>query len=193
MKKFKKGAQGVGTLIIFVALILVSGIAAGVLITTGNVFQSKSLETSNLVEEKLVGGVDIVQITVEGVQDGAVNETVDTFYITVRTAIGSGPIKLEDLFATLDTETGSYFFEAFLGGLPGPNDYQITYLSNAGVAQNDGYILKGELVELAITAPQNLSEEDTIQVGLTGATITTADASITFPSAMVQNRVILYP
>ena len=52
-KESKKAAEGIGTLIIFIALILVAAVAAGVLIQTASSLQSKSLDVGRQSQEKI--------------------------------------------------------------------------------------------------------------------------------------------
>ncbi len=49
----KQGAQGIGTLIIFIALILVAAVAAGVLLQTASSLQSKSLDVGRQSMQKI--------------------------------------------------------------------------------------------------------------------------------------------
>ena len=73
----KKAAQGVGTLIIFIALILVSAVAAAVLISTASSFQSKAFDVGRQAQEKITTAVEVVQVKVSDVSDGVINATTD--------------------------------------------------------------------------------------------------------------------
>ena len=59
----KKGAQGIGTLIIFIAMILVAAVAAGVLIQTASSLQSKSLDVGRQSQEKVTTDIDVVSVS----------------------------------------------------------------------------------------------------------------------------------
>ena len=196
MTKFiqsKKGAQGVGTLIVFISLILVSGIAAAVLTTTATSIQSKAYDIGGQTDEKITRGLEVVQVFTDDVSDGSINETVDNIKMNVRLAVGSEAIKLEDIIVTLDTESSSNVFEAYPGGLPLPIHFQTTYLTNNAIAQNTGYIMPGELVEIAIVTPVNITEQESFKVGFTGSNLFTNIISITTPNAMVRHTTKLYP
>ncbi len=65
-KNNNKASQGIGTLIIFIALILVAAVAAGVLIQTASSLQSKSLDVGRQSQEKITTDIDVVQVFVNG-------------------------------------------------------------------------------------------------------------------------------
>ena len=83
----KKAAQGVGTLIIFIALVLVSAIAAAVLISTASSFQSKAFDVGRQAQEKITTAVEVVQVKASDVSDGNINGTaLDAYSMRVRLA-----------------------------------------------------------------------------------------------------------
>ncbi|QZP36535.1 archaellin/type IV pilin N-terminal domain-containing protein [Halobaculum magnesiiphilum] len=87
----ERGQVGIGTLIVFIAMVLVAAIAAGVLINTAGFLQSKSQETgqqsSKQVSNRLQEVVTVGQVS--GSEVTAVN-------VTVTQAPGAGEIDLEN-------------------------------------------------------------------------------------------------
>ena len=87
----ERGQVGIGTLIVFIAMVLVAAIAAGVLINTAGFLQSKSQETgqqsSKQVSNRLQEVVTVGQVS--GNEVTAVN-------VTVTQAPGAGEIDLSN-------------------------------------------------------------------------------------------------
>lgn len=189
----KKGAQGVTILIVFIAIILVSGITAAVLVQTATGFQSQSTGVSKQTQEKITKGIEIVQITASDASDGSINGTADILSILTRLSIGSTAINLDNLLVTIDSTSDSSLFEINPFGLPNPTYYDVTYLSNGGIALRDGYIQSGELVRIEVVSPANILEGEKFEVGFIGENIQSIIYDVTTPNAMVQNMIQLYP
>ncbi|SFG06861.1 flagellin FlaB [Halopelagius inordinatus] len=91
-----RGQVGIGTLIVFIAMVLVAAIAAGVLVNTAGFLQATAQDAGQESVNKVTNRVDVVS------QHGIVNETssgdlaVDSLNLTVRLAAGSGSVSLED-------------------------------------------------------------------------------------------------
>ena len=88
-----KGQVGIGTLIVFIAMVLVAAIAAGVLINTAGLLQSQAEATG---EESAQQVSDRVQVsTVTGtVEDVASEDRVNRLNLTVLRSPGAGDINL---------------------------------------------------------------------------------------------------
>src|SRR3989339_1701732 len=110
-KNFKNGAEGIGTLIIFIAMILVAAVAAGVLIQTASSLQSKSLDVGRQSQEKITTDIEVIQVYVTDTSDGSISQAVsnrsDNVTMVVRLGSGSSAIKLSDLLLRMDTQAGS--------------------------------------------------------------------------------------
>ena len=88
-----RGQVGIGTLIVFIAMVLVAAIAAGVLINTAGLLQSQAEATG---EESAQQVSDRVQVsTVTGtVEDVASEDRVNRLNLTVLRSPGAGDINL---------------------------------------------------------------------------------------------------
>ncbi|WP_148413385.1 flagellin A1 [Haloferax sp. KTX1] len=99
-----RGQVGIGTLIVFIAMVLVAAIAAGVLVNTAGFLQATAEDAGQQSVNKVTNRVDVVNA------HGLVNKTgeertVDQIFLTVRLAAGSGSVSLEDTTVKYLSET----------------------------------------------------------------------------------------
>jgi len=88
MDRKNVGAIGIGAMIVFIAMVLVAGIAASVLIQTSSRLETQALATGSETTEEVAGGIAIDDIT------GHVATDIDMLAITVRVRAGSPDIDL---------------------------------------------------------------------------------------------------
>ncbi|QZP36845.1 archaellin/type IV pilin N-terminal domain-containing protein [Halobaculum magnesiiphilum] len=117
-----RGQVGIGTLIVFIAMVLVAAIAAGVLINTAGFLQSKSQETGQQSSKQVSDRLQEVS-TVGSVNDAG--DAVDIVNVTVTQAPGAGEIDIHNATVTWIGPSGtdqliantSAEYESLAGGL----------------------------------------------------------------------------
>ena len=95
----KRAEMGIGTLIIFIALLLVAAIAAGVLIQTSGSLQEKALSTGDQAEGQIATNSRVIEVSAT---DGRAGE-LRNFTQIMKLAPGSEAIKLEQALLTINT------------------------------------------------------------------------------------------
>ncbi len=90
----KKGAVGIGTLIIFIAMVLVAAIAAAVLINVSGILQQKSMATGKEAIEQVSG--NLVVVGIRGNTDAGKTNIVN-LNLTITAAAGAGRVDLSQL------------------------------------------------------------------------------------------------
>jgi flagellin FlaB len=97
----ERGQVGIGTLIVFIALVLVAAIAAGVLINTAGFLQTQAQSTGEESTEQV--STNLVFLSTTGIVDSnGINET----RTTVQLGPGSSAIDLDDATVSVFTDDG---------------------------------------------------------------------------------------
>ena len=108
----ERGQVGIGTLIVFIAMVLVAAIAAGVLINTAGLLQSQAEATGQETSEQVSDRLQVATVTgtaedieVDSETDARINQT----NLTVFRSPGAGDINLEnviiEVFANGESDT----------------------------------------------------------------------------------------
>jgi len=95
-----RGQVGIGTLIVFIAMVLVAAIAAGVLINTAGLLQAQAQQTG---EETTAEVSDVFQVGKVVGSETTGNGEIDVLNASVRLSSGSDPINLSEASYTIET------------------------------------------------------------------------------------------
>ncbi|MDS0219825.1 flagellin [Haloarcula sp. S1AR25-5A] len=115
-----RGQVGIGTLIVFIAMVLVAAIAAGVLINTAGFLQSSAEETGQQSSDQVTNRLQLVNAVGENINDNG----IETVRLTVKRAPGAANIDIGSTIAQWVDSTGSYDLTVDDEGDPTTADYQ---------------------------------------------------------------------
>ena len=90
-----RGQVGIGTLIVFIAMVLVAAIAAGVLINTAGLLQSQAEATGEESAQQVTDRVVVSTVTGEADEVGG-EDRIDRINATVLRSPGAGDINLNN-------------------------------------------------------------------------------------------------
>lgn len=94
------GAIGIGAMIVLIAMILVAGIAASVIIQTSNTIQLQALQTGQKTTKEVSSGISVFEITglVYNASGSSTLENITKLAITIKPRPGSDDIDLNNTY-----------------------------------------------------------------------------------------------
>ena len=92
-KRSKEGDMGIGTMIIFIAMVLVAAVAASLLISTAGSLNQQAQETGRLAQQDVSSGFVVVE-TIGAVYN---NQYITDIYIKLRLSAGSPAIDMDNV------------------------------------------------------------------------------------------------
>ena len=103
MRSDNRAQVGIGTLIIFIAMVLVAAVAAAVLIQTSGVLQQKAQATGKETVQEVSSNFAITQII--GSRSISTSNDLEYLNLTVKVMAGAEAIDLRQVIITLQNET----------------------------------------------------------------------------------------
>ncbi|WP_247006626.1 archaellin/type IV pilin N-terminal domain-containing protein [Halorientalis litorea] len=142
-----RGQVGIGTLIIFIALVLVAAVAAGVLINTGGQLESRASDTGDDAQAQVSNQVDVVSAT--GV-DKSVHGSMERIELVLKKSAGSDDIDLEDMTIQYRSGSAAANLEHTTGTADGES-FSTTHIAGTGGAASPTVLNEtSERVEIRI-------------------------------------------
>lgn len=188
----KKAEMGIGTLILFIAMILVAAIAAGVLIQTATNLQSKALETGSRSTRQVSTAVGTVLVYGEDASDSS----IDSIFQNVKLVAGSEPVKLNDSVISVDLNNASedltYSSTEACDASVASGSFAAKYLINAS-EHLAGYISVGDVVQLCYALPNPVGEDQNLRITFIPKVGSVMTIRAVTPEVMTTKRVFLYP
>ncbi len=192
-----QGLMGIGTLIIFISVILVAAVAAGVLISTGGSLQQKALVTGNQAEEGVATGVEVVTVHGEDSSNSGTPHELTRLTMIMRMGSGSEPINLNNSVIMLDTPTTtqsmSYNETVSEGGLASTTTHYVIIYAKLGPQHEDGYMQRGDVAQILIKPSTNVGENEKIRIHFIPRVGTVTEVQFITPDTMTEKKVFLWP
>jgi flagellin-like protein len=160
---------GIGTLIVFIALVLVAAIAAGVLINTAGLLQNQAESTGQESTEQVSSGLEVVSASV-GVDSSSPPSPNAAPELTLQLSAGSDPVDLAELRIDVAGDTGGVTslisgdgYTTSSGVLEDGSEFGTITLSafNSG---NSNLLDAGDEVQLTITTADGSQTTEIIKV-----------------------------
>ena len=174
-----KAQSGIGTLIVFVAMLLVAAVAAGVLIQTTGSLQNRALTTGSQSQSQISTHLDVIKVTGFNGTDSA----IENISVLIRLAPGSDNIYLNNTVITLDRASSSTNIAR--------SSIVVSYIS-AGSTAND-YLKLGDLVELTFDVGTALSGSEKVKLTIIPKVGIPTTVEFTTPEVIADYKISLYP
>lgn len=127
MTRSRRAQVGIGTLVVFLAMVLVASIAAGVLLNTTGALQSQTGATGEQSSDQVLDRIQVVGQTGAGIQDGAVG----LVNLTVTRGPDAEDVDLRSVTVTWVGPHGSYNVASdAAAGTAGEAAFAVTALSD---------------------------------------------------------------
>lgn len=155
-----RGQVGIGTLVVFIAMVLVAAVAAGVLINTASFLQATAEDAGKESIDRVVNSVDVVtaagHVTPE-VNNNVENGTVDTIRLWIRPRAAAGEINVSRLTVKWVGDRAGRTL-TFAGSDPAApstaSDAHSTFNASVGIGDGDMILERGEEFVLYLNVSQ---------------------------------------
>ena len=196
MRLKNRGEMGIGTLIIFVSLILMTAIAAGVVMSMTGSLQNKALITGRAT----TGETSTAIIMMEAFGGDGRNEVINYWYYIMKLSSGAEALRLDEtlLSTSMSEDDNSYQYDANI------NCYNQTNVSSynngfgvvyeiKGSFYKNGYMNIGDVVTFCHKAFRNILPGETSMATFTPIMGVPLKTEITLPMVIADERIALYP
>lgn len=195
----ERAQVGIGTLVVFLSMVLVASVAAGVLINTAGLLQGQAAATGDESTASVSDRLLVIGQTGEHIQGGSVG----TVNLTVTTGPGADAIDLRNVTVTWVGPDGAYnVLNDRAAGANGGPAYHVTALSDpdgSAPVLNEAddrmiltFDLGGDDVDSVAEFGSRLEESDMVKVTITTGDGASTTTRLAVPASIVgRNAVVL--
>ena len=184
---------GVGTLIVFIAMVLVAAVAAAVLINTTGTLQQRAQSTGKEATQEVSSNLKVLNVYGLRADGDGPPTDVNEFKINAELAAGALPVDLSKLIVRWSNGTSSfnYVWAATQSNSSSPKQFEITCIRGA-CSDSDPVMKSGDLVEIYFSMPaaSYLATRTSVEVTLTPETGSPVQADFKTPSTYGSDTVI---
>ena len=192
----KKAEMGVGTLIIFIAMLLVAAVAAGVLLQTASSLQQKALSTGQQSKAEISTNARVIEVSAV---DASSDSTVENFSMQMKLSPGSDPMKLAEVTLTFNTDntttTLTYDNSSNLSSFAtagGTGTFVVQYLIN-GTNHIAGNLQRGDVIRMYWAAQAPIGEDQHVRINFIPKIGAATLVEFNTPDVMSTKTVYVYP
>jgi flagellin FlaB len=199
----ERGDIGVGTLIIFIAMVLVAAVAATVLIYTTGSLQQKATKTSKEATQQISSNIVVEQVIGDRHNDVPMEDWIQDIIIRIKPDVGTTSIDLRQVIVSVQDETNRldiYYDDP-------ENTSRLTYSASPIRDEDKSFATvpvmnSGDLIEIklnqtsltGLTGPMELKPRKTIFLALSQERGQAVNLEITTPNSYGVNEFVqLYP
>jgi archaeal flagellin FlaB len=155
----ERGDIGVGTLIIFIAMVLVAAVAATVLIYTTGALQQKATKTSKEATQQISSNIVVEQVL--GDRGESSNQSINDLLIRLKPDVGTTSIDLRQVIVTIMDSTKRYDLNYSSDTYNSSNSSNSTNTTYTAIAVRDEdssftnttpVLNSGDLIEIQVSA-----------------------------------------
>jgi len=155
MKGDEEADIGIGTLIIFIAMVLVAAVAASVLIQTAGLLQQQAQDTGFEAREEVSGGLEIVSVVGDRHTDGndsaSNSDTLQVLELRIQLTAGSPDIDFDNLVIKITDGTDELDLTMNASGTTQSHASASYFVATAirdsdSTWSNDNVITRGDLI-----------------------------------------------
>jgi archaeal flagellin FlaB len=186
--KSNKGETGIGTLIIFIAIVLVAAIAASVLLGTAGSLQQKALNTGRQTQQEVSSGLQVITTSAQSGLDG----NVENFEMLVKLSAGSNPMAINDTTITFDTKNSSQTLTYASGAAASGTNFILTY-SKTGPDYLANFVSVGDIIKIQFNSTYSITQSQSVKIKLVPKRGVIVPVEFVTPDVISTQRVSLYP
>jgi flagellin FlaB len=192
--KTDRGQVGIGTLIVFIAMVLVAAIAAGVLVNTAGFLQATAEDAGQESVNKVTNRVDVVS-THGMVTNASGTNYINYLNVTVRMAAGSGSVSLQNTtikyLSGAQAETLTYSESAADSLSTTDGEFNVTKINDDDTSYKTGAVLNSQSDRFEIRIDTGTLEEEaglptgeTVKLDITSRNGGTTQVILTMPQQL---------
>jgi len=188
-----EGVLGIGTLIVFISVILVAAVASAVIISTSSNIAGAGYLTGFDTRSRVLSRAKVLSVAGTDASD----HTLEKFEILIRLQEGGNSFNLNNTIVFVYTKAASR--DLFYSGLTtengeadGNTDYKVFYIKQ-GPGHVDDIVSQGDVLKVMFTAYGSILEGEKVRIKIVPNPSLPTIVEFTAPFSMITRRINLWP